>query len=259
MTETVLVTGASSGIGLELARLFAADGSHLILVARNEERLNAVASALRSEHGIEARVIARDLTEAKAREAIFDELTREGTPVDVLVNNAGFGLRGDVASLPVDEQMDMVQLNVAAPTHLTRLFLPGMLERGRGGILNVSSVAGFQPGPHMCVYYATKAYLLHFSEGLAEEVSGAGVTVSCLAPGATATRFPIKAGTKDSLLFRLGAYRTERIARAGYRAYRKGKVIEVPGAMHALTRLGVRLTPRAIVRKVAGLFQKRLG
>ena len=171
-TETALITGASSGIGRELVKLFASDRSNLILVARSEDKLESLAQELRRDHGIEVLVLPKDLADPAAPQAIFDQLSAEGRTVDVVVNNAGFGAVGPVASLAVEKQMDMIQVNVAALTHLSRLFLPGMVERGRGGILNVGSTAGFQPGPNMAVYYATKAFVLSFTEALAEELAG---------------------------------------------------------------------------------------
>ena len=167
--EIALITGASSGIGLHLARRFAADGSDLVLVARSEAKLNDLAGVLRRQYGIAARVLPKDLSAPEAPQEFFDALQADGVAVDVLVNNAGFGARGAVAELEAERQLAMIQVNVATLTHLTRLFLPSMLERGRGGILNVGSTAGFQPGPNMSVYYATKAYVLSFTEGLAEE------------------------------------------------------------------------------------------
>ena len=168
--ETVLITGASSGIGLELARLFAKDGANLILVARRQELLDALAAELREQHRVEVRVLIADLSRADAPDEIVRTLTEWAMEIDVLVNNAGFGARGSFTELDLNRQMDMVRVNVNAPTHLARLLLPGMISRRRGGILNVASMAGFQPGPYMAIYYATKAYLLSFSEALAEEV-----------------------------------------------------------------------------------------
>ena len=168
--ETALITGASSGIGCELARLFAADKSNLVLVARTQEKLDQLAAELRRDQGVAVHVLAKDLADPQSPQAIFDALAAQGVTVDVLVNNAGFGAAGPVASLPLEKQLHMIQVNVTALTHLTRLFLPGMAERRSGGILNVSSTAGFQPGPYMAVYYATKAYVLSFTEALAEEL-----------------------------------------------------------------------------------------
>ena len=181
--ETVLITGASSGIGLELARLFAADDSNLVLVARREERLRALADELKSEFGVDVFILPKDLSEENAPREIFDWLQKEGIQIDVVVNNAGFGSRGKFAELGEKAQMDMIRVNVAALTHLTRLFLPGIIERGRGGILNVGSLAGFQPGPNLAVYYATKAYVLSFTEAMRRELAPQGVRVNSIIPG----------------------------------------------------------------------------
>ena len=253
--ETTLITGASSGIGLHLARRFAADGSDLVLVARSEAKLNDLAGALRRQHGTAARVLPKDLSAPEAPQELFDALQADGVAVNVLVNNAGFGARGAVAELEAERQLAMIQVNVTTLTHLTRLFLPSMLERGRGGILNVGSTAGFQPGPKMSVYYATKAYVLSFTEGLAEEVAGTGVTATCLAPGATDTGFADEAGMEESRLFRFGTMTPETVARAGFDGFRAGKVIVVPGLQNKATAFSSRLVPRATVRKVAKFLQ----
>jgi short-subunit dehydrogenase len=253
--ETVLITGASSGLGLELAKLFAADGSGLILVARSQDKLALLAEDLGRQHGVPVRVMAKDLGDPTAPEQIVAELQRQGVRVDVLVNNAGFGALGHVASLDLNRQLDMVQVNITAPTHLTRLLLPGMLERRNGGILNIASTAAFQPGPNMAVYYATKAFLLSFSEALGDEVRSKNVKVCCLTPGPMATNFAAEAGMEGTRLFRLGALDARTVACAGYRGFRKGRVLVVPGWRNRLSVFAVRLLPRAVVRKVTGYLQ----
>jgi uncharacterized protein len=255
-TETVLITGASSGIGLELARLFAAEGSALVLVARSGERLRELAAALERAHGTRTVVLEKDLSDPEAPRAIHEELRRAGIAVDVLVNNAGFGARGPFAELPLDRQLDMVQVNVAALVRLTGLFLPGMRERGRGGILNVASTAAFQAGPLMAVYYATKAFVLHFTEALAEESRDSGVVISCLAPGPTATGFMEAAGMRRTRLFRGGAMDARKVAEAGLRGFRAGRVIVVPGLLNRFAAGAVRFLPRSLARKAAGALQK---
>ena len=255
-TETVLITGASSGIGLELARLFAAEGSDLVLVARSGERLRELAAALEREHGTRAVALEKDLSDPAAPRAIHEELARAGIAVDVLVNNAGFGARGPFAELPLDRQLDMVQVNVAALVRLTGLFLPGMRQRGRGGILNVASTAAFQAGPLMAVYYATKAFVLHFSEALAEESRGSGVVISCLSPGPTVTGFMEAAGMHGTRLFRGGAMDARKVAQAGLRGFRAGRVIVVPGLLNRFAAGTVRFLPRSLARKAAGALQK---
>ncbi|MGF1582596.1 MAG: SDR family NAD(P)-dependent oxidoreductase [Gemmataceae bacterium] len=250
-SETVLITGASSGIGLELAKLFATDKSNLVLVARSQDKLEKLADELRKTHGVEVVVVVADLSDPAAPKAIYDQLDATGITIDVLVNNAGFGILGPLADSKVDEQMGMVQVNMAALTHLSHLFLPGMVERKRGGILNVGSVAGFLPGPNMAVYYATKAYVLHFSEGLAEEVRDKGVTVTCLTPGPTETSFGQVSGMDKTSLFQKNVMGVEAVAKAGHRGFRKGKVIVTPGIRNKMTPLFIRLGPRWLVRKIA--------
>ncbi len=253
--ETALITGAASGIGRPLARCFAPDADELVLVARREDALEEVARELTDAHGITAHIIPQDLADPEAPRALFERLATDGTTVDVVVNNAGFGARGTVAELPLERQLDMVQVNVTALTHLTRLFLPGMLDRRRGGVLNVASTAAFQPGPNMAVYYATKAYVLSFTEGLAEEVRGTGLTVTCLAPGPTETRFAERAGTEGTWLTALGEMDATDVARAGYEGFRAGKTLVVPGLTNKIGALGVRFVPRALVRKVVRSLQ----
>ncbi len=249
-TETVLITGASSGIGLELARCFAEAKSDLVLVARREEKLRELAAELQTKHGVRVRVIVKDLAAPAAPREITEELAAGGIAIDVLVNNAGFGERGAFVELGLERQMNMLRVNIQALSELTGRLLLGMIERRRGGVLNVASAAAFQPGPWMTMYYATKAYVLHFSEALAEEVLGTGVHVTCLCPGATATEFFQQAHAESAWLFRLGTMSAARVARSGYRGFRKRRVIVVPGLGPKLLALGVRITPRWIVRKI---------
>ena len=253
--ETALITGASSGIGLELARLFAGDKSDLVLVARRGDRLEALAAELAERHGVKIMVMPKDLADDKAPRQIYDRLLGEGRGVDVVVNNAGFGARGAVAEIEPGRQLDMLRVNVTALTHLCRLFLPQMLERRRGGILNVASTAAFQPGPFMGVYYASKAYVLSFTEALAEETRGTGVTVSCLAPGATRSEFQAVAKLEDALIFKLGTQSSEAVARAGYDGFRRGKTIVVPGIRNKLGAVSVRFTPRPLIRRIVRRLQ----
>jgi len=253
--ETALITGASAGIGWELARLFAAEKSNLVLVARRSERLEELAAELRKQHGVEVRIVAADLGRADAPRTIVELLTRDEVSIDVLVNNAGFGALGPVAELDLKRQMEMIQVNVTALTHLTRLLLPGMIQRHRGGILNVASTAGFQAGPFMAVYYATKAYVISLSEALADELAKSGVTVSCLCPGPTATEFAETAKMGNALMFKLQTMTAAQVARAGYRGFRRGKLLVVPGWMNYLGSMGVRWVPRSMARGIAKRLQ----
>jgi len=249
--KLALVTGASGGIGYELAVILARHGHDLVLVARRADKLAALAERLELDHGIRARVIARDLARPEAVAEIHETLAAEGLAVDVLVNNAGFGLLGEFAESDIDQDVEMLRLNAESPTLLTRLLLPSMLERGSGRILNVASTAGLQPGPLMAVYYATKAYLLSLSEALANEVAGTGVTVTALCPGPTETGFSSQAGAEQSRLFKGSTMDARTVAEAGYAALMAGKPVVIPGARNRLLAFGVRLAPRRVVTQIA--------
>jgi short-subunit dehydrogenase len=255
-TETVLVTGASSGIGLELARCFAADKSNLVLVARNTAALEKLAASLRREHQVEVHVITADLSRHESPQAIFDELKGRGTVVDVLVNNAGFGLHGGFTELPLARQLEIIQVNVAALVALTGLFLPGMKQRRRGGILNVGSVAGFLPGPNMAVYYASKAFVQSFSEALFVELRGTGVRITNLCPGPTESNFSQTARSFHAREMEIVKMSAAAVAVAGHRAFRAGHCMNVPGAKNVLVAQLAKILPRATVRKVVGRYNK---
>ncbi|MGH7993556.1 MAG: SDR family NAD(P)-dependent oxidoreductase [Limisphaerales bacterium] len=254
-SETVLVTGASSGIGCELAKCFAADGSRLVLTARNTEALQSLADELRRTHKVEALVLTADLALPETPERICRELQGRGIAVDVLVNNAGFGAWGRFAELPLSRQLEMLQVNITALTQLTGLLLPGMVQRRRGGILNVASVAGFLPGPGMAVYYATKACVLSFTEALAQELAGRNITVTALCPGPTITNFGKAAHIdKEKRKIRMVRMSAEAVAVYGHRAFRKKRVVAVPGLQNRLLILLTRLAPSSIIRKTAAIF-----
>jgi short-subunit dehydrogenase len=249
-SATVLITGASSGIGRALARLFARDGYALVLVARRGSVLEELATELSRDHGVAVRVMPIDLAMPEATTKLVKSLQAAGVNVDVLVNNAGFGMQGAFAALPLERQLQMIHLNVTALTALTRLLVPSMLERAGGGVLNVGSTAGFQPGPFMAVYYATKAYVVSFSEALSDELSGSGLRISCLAPGPTATAFAAEAGATESRLFRGDTMSVEEVARIGYEGWQQGKPLVIAGARNRLSALAVRMLPRAYVRRL---------
>jgi uncharacterized protein len=250
--QTALITGASGGIGYELAKLFAGDHYNLVLVARSADKLNQVAAELQGQFGVSVKVIALDLAASPAPKFLFDQLQRERISVDVLVNNAGFGGFGEFAGMAEEEILGQIQLNVAALTHLTRMFLPAMLARRGGKIMNVASTAAFQPGPLMAVYYATKAYVLSFSEALANEVAGSGVVVSCFCPGATDTGFAKRAGTENSRLFKkLRPMNAEAVARDGYRGLMAGRTVVISGVQNWLVAESVRFAPRKLVTAVS--------
>ena len=254
--RTVLITGASSGIGLELARLFAAHGDDLVLAARREDRLKALAQELSGRHGVSAVAAPADLATPEGVKEFAIEIGRRGHVVDVLVNNAGFGLRGPFVKLPLDRQLEMIQVNVAAPTALAGFFLPGMMARGRGGVLNVASLAAFQAGPEMAVYYATKAFLLSFSEALYEESKRSGVTVTALCPGPVPTEFGHVAGMGDAQLFKTGVVSAEAVAKAGFEGFQKGKAIVIPGALPKIGAFMTRLGSRGLPRRIAHEMQR---
>ena len=256
--KTALVTGASSGIGLEFAKLLAREGQDLVLVARRREALEELARELAVKHGIAARVIAKNLTALDSTAEIFDELETERIVVDTLVNNAGLGLHGRFWETDLDRQLAVIQVNVVALTALTGHFLPGMVARGRGRIVNVASTAAFQPGPYMAVYYATKAYVLSFSEALAQELSDTGVTVTALCPGPTVTEFQTAAGLEDTLLFRGPLVMdAAKVARAGWAGAKRGKRVVIPGIANRLLKETVRFSPRRLVTAAAGRMQKK--
>jgi short-subunit dehydrogenase len=252
---TALITGASAGLGLEYAKIFAKDGHDLVLVARRRDKLEALARELAAAHGISATVIAADLADPAAPARIHDELEAAGTEIEFLVNNAGFGTNGPFATLDVRRELDLIEVNVRALVHLTRLFLPAMIARKRGRILNIGSTAGFMGGPYMADYYASKAYVLSFTEALAIELEGSGVTVTVSCPGPTATEFGAVAGNDKSTLFQHGVADAASVALHGYRAMRAGKVIALPGLRNKLI-VALRLVPRAFAARVAGRFNR---
>ena len=251
MHMTALITGASGGIGEELARLLAAGKHDLVLVARGQDKLEALSGELARTHGIQSRVLAADLADPSAPPRLFQTLQDRGVTVDVLVNNAGFGARGAYAEIDYQVEARMIQVNIAALAHLTRLFLPGMLARRNGKILNVASTAAYVPGPFMAVYYASKAFVLSFSEALAEETQGTGVTVTALVPGPTKTNFAATAGNQDSPLFRSGAVMdAATVARVGYDGMMAGKRVAIAGLSNKLTVFSTRLAPRTTLAKI---------
>jgi uncharacterized protein len=245
--HTALITGASGGIGLELARLFAADGHNLVLVARSGEALAGIARELEARHGITARVMVRDLAKSETPRQIFDELTADGIHVHTLVNNAGFGSNGPFAEADVQNQLDMIAVNITSLTELTRRFLPGMIKAGQGRILNVGSTAGFFSGPLMAVYYASKAFVLSFTEALANETQGTGVTVSVICPGPTETGFQSRAGVANSKLFSSGVMDAATVARIGYTGMLQGKTVIVTGFRNKFLVQTAKFAPRAML------------
>jgi short-subunit dehydrogenase len=253
---TALITGASFGIGLEFARIFAREGYNLVLVARSADKLRQLASELEKAHGTRSLILATDLTEPGASAYVLDQTTRADIQVDVLVNNAGFGQYGMFAENDLEECLRQIQLNVTTLTHLTRLYLPAMIERKSGRILNVASTAAFQPGPLMAVYFATKAYVLSLSEALANELGGSGVTVTCLCPGPTATEFQKRANIAGIRLTRYGCMDARTVAEDGYRAVMAGKPLVISGFRNWLVAQSVRFSPRRLVTAIARKIQE---
>ena len=247
MKEFALITGATAGIGHELAKLFAADHFNLVLVARNETRLKNVANELQKTHKIEAIVLAKDLSNSAAPREIFGALGN--APISVLVNNAGFGSQGAFAEEKLELSLDMMHVNMDALIQLTHLFVEPMLKRKQGRILNVASTAGYQPGPFTNVYYATKAFVFSFSVALAEELAGTGVTVTTLCPGFTRTEFHERAGFERSSRW-LSMMSAQDVARIGYNGLMSRKRIVIPGAMNKLT--------AAISRRLSPIFTARI-
>lgn len=257
---TAVVTGASSGIGYELSRVFAKNGYPLLLVARNGEKLQALAQELQASHGVSVSTCVADLAVAEGSRQVVDAARQLGRPMEILVNNAGFGVYGPFVEADLDATLQMLQVNVVSLTRLTRLLLPEMVQRNSGRILNVASVAAFVPGPLLAVYYASKAYVLHFSEALDEELCGSNVRVTALCPGPTATGFESRAGLGESKLFSSQKVMDARtVAEAGYHGLMRGRRLIIPGWRNKLIGQSTRLTPRWLLAKIARRLQERRG
>jgi hypothetical protein len=259
MAKTALITGASTGIGYALSKCFAADRHNLVLVARQEQRLRQVVQELQQQFGVSAKIIAIDLARPESPQKIAEETHKNALQIDYLVNNAGFGLGGKFAETDLRVELEMMQVNTAALMHLSKLFLSEMLERRSGGILNVASTAAFQPGPLMAVYYATKAFVLSFSEAIANELKGTGVTVTTLCPGPTQSEFQQRAHIENTRLIKgkfVGMMTSEEVARLGYQGFIQGKRLIIPGLMNKIGAQSVRLAPRRVATQVARMLQE---
>ncbi len=251
---TALITGASAGIGLELSKLFAADRYDLILLARREDKLLHIKKELEQRFSIQVHLIIKDLSLPQSANEVFTAVQEQGLHVDYLVNNAGFGHLGKFTETDLDVFQRMMQLNMVSLTELTHLFLPEIQERKRGGIMNVASTAGFMPGPLMAVYYASKAYVLSFSQALSNELKGTGITVNSLCPGATDTEFAETAEMDNSYIFNnpfATVMDAATVARLGYEDLMKGKSLTVTGGMNKLMVQSLRVAPRNTVMKLA--------
>jgi short-subunit dehydrogenase len=248
-----LITGASSGIGYELAKLVAADGLHPILAARNEARLNEIRAEFEETYGVKPRVIASDLSDPEAPAEIFRELEEAGIRLEVLINNAGFNVHGAFVESDLDHELAMIRLHIGAVTQLTKLFLR-QLPEGRGGmILNVSSIAAFVPGPFVSVHFASRAHTLSFSEALAHELKGSGIHVTCLCPGPTESAFFERANMGTVRLasgWPIGTMSARAAAEAGYRGMKRGKTIVIPGLQNKIIVLLARFLPRPLVLRI---------
>ncbi|HUN54106.1 MAG TPA: SDR family oxidoreductase [Smithella sp.] len=257
MAKTALITGASEGIGYELVKLFAKDGYDCVLAARNKKKMDQLAAEVEKSFGIKTRVITKDLSLPESAREIFDELKAANVPVDVLINNAGLGICGDFATSDMDRNMHMLQVNMITLTKLTWLFLPDMLKRKSGKIMNVGSIASFTPSPNFALYNASKAYVLFFSEALGEELKGTGVSVTCLCPGATRTNWQARAGAENIRLNRLRMIDAKSVAECGYKGLMKGKRLVVPGIDNKITLISAKFAPRAFVLKSARFLTQK--
>lgn len=254
--EHALVTGASSGLGALFARELAADGWPLVLVARRGERLNSLAAELRAAHGVYVLPIAIDLTAPGAVRRLVADIGRRGLPIGRLINNAGAGERGAFADLSLSRELEIMRLNMDVVVELTHRLLPGMRARRQGDVLNVASLAAFQPGPRMAVYYATKAFVLSFSEALHEELKPDGIGVTALCPGPLDTELVDLSGLRDRPVYRLLGGPPLPVARAGLRALDRRRAVVAPGALVRLTAASMRFMPPGIPRKIAHALQR---
>jgi uncharacterized protein len=258
MKFTALVTGASGGIGLELAELLARDGHNLVLVARSGDKLEQLATRFAIQYGVYSKVIVANLIEPNSPQQIFDTLKQDGIVVDILVNNAGFGNYGYFRETDLQKELDMMQLNMVALTHLSKLFLHQLVASRPAKILNIASTAAFPPGPLMAVYYASKSFVLSFSEALAAEQEGTNVSVTVLCPGATATDFKDNANLEGSGIFKGPLVAdASTVALVGYKGMMAGEVVVIPGLKNKMLPLLLRVLPRNIIRKMVKRVQEK--
>jgi short-subunit dehydrogenase len=255
--KTALITGASSGIGRALCEVFARNGFDLVIVARNVSRLELAADSLRRSHHVEVRVIPADLARMGAARDLFAQVEHSGLEIDALVNNAGMIVYGEFLETDLEDELTMVMVNLVALTELTKLFLPSMKSRGQGWVLNLGSNGSFAPSPLNAVYSATKAYVLSFSEAIAEELSGTGITVTALCPGATRSELQARAGMEQVRLLRRGVLDPMLVAEAGFEALRKGRRVEIPGLSNKLEIAASRFLPRRVVVRYAHRMLQR--
>lgn len=258
MTKTALITGASMGIGYELAKEFAKNGNNVVLVARSKDKLDTIAKEFSTKYNIKADVIAADLTKNDIAQDIYNELQQRGIEIEYLINNAGFGEFGLFVENDWAKEAQMIDLNIKTLTHFCKLFVRDMVKRGSGKIMNVASTAAFQPGPTMAVYYATKSFVLSFSEAISNELEGTGVTITALCPGATESNFQAAANLEESKLVKGKKLPTSaEVAQYGYKALMRGKVVAIHGFMNALMATSIRFTPRPLVLKIVRFMQDK--
>jgi uncharacterized protein len=258
MKNTALITGASNGIGLELAVVHAAKGGDLVLVARNGKRLEELKSELEKKYTVSVYAISKDLSKPNSAQEVYDELKEKNISIDYLINNAGFGDFGMFYQTDWNKEEQMIHLNITTLTHFTKLFVRDMVAKGRGKIMNVASTAAFQSGPTMAVYYATKAYVLSFSEAIDNELRDKGITVTALCPGATESGFQEAAAMQESKLVKGKKLPTSKeVAEYGYKAMMKGKTVAIHGLMNAIMANSVRFTPRWLVVKITRSIQDK--
>ncbi len=255
----VLITGASSGIGFELAKIFAKNSYNLFLVARKENILNELKKELEEKYSIKVKILIKDLADPSAPNEIFNEIINENIEINILVNNAGFGTYGYFYEIDLQTELNEINVNITSLTHLTKLFLREMIKRDEGKILNVASTAAFQPGPLMAVYYATKAYVLSFSEALANELRNTNIIVTTLCPGPTKTNFQKTASLDNSRQAMFANYvDPQKVAEFGYMALMNNKTIVIHGLLNRLVANSVRFIPRKIVINISRIIQEQM-
>ncbi|HOJ77373.1 MAG TPA: SDR family oxidoreductase [Bacillota bacterium] len=257
MNQTVLITGASSGIGFELAKLFASNQYNLVLIARRQDRLLEFAAEYSAKYPIKITVISKDLALPTAPDEIYQELKQKAITIDILVNNAGTQIYGEFQNIDLQAALSLLQVNIIAVTHLTRLLINDMITRGTGKIVNLGSTGSFAPGPLNAIYCASKAYVLSFSESLSKDLEGTGVTVTAICPGATATEFAAKAEILNTRIFATMVMKPDKVARIGYRALQSGRRIVVTGLYNKLLVFSIRFTPRWLILSISKFLMRK--
>lgn len=253
-TQTVLITGASSGIGYELAKVFARNKYNLVLIARNKERLEKISAELNHTYTITSTVLPVDLSKPGSAESIVKELNRKSIAVDILVNNAGIGIYGRFTETEIEKELEIINVNIIALTVLTKLLLPQIMKSGHGKILNVASTSAFVPGPYLSIYHASKAYVLSFSEALAEELRDSGIQLTILCPGATKTEWHKRAQMKNMAIVNARAIDADRVAEAGFKALMQGKRIIITGIINRIAIFLFRFIPRGFLTRMGILM-----